>query len=200
MNKALKPMVGMFVVLGCVGARAQGIPVIDLANLAQTVQQVIHDITQITNQVHQIMQIQEHLKSTNGKRKLGNVSRRAHTALHRPLPCESFTVAHIRPGGLQRWKQPHQQPPPRVVVWRWRCSEEQRAEALCYRSPITSLPAPAAGQLFFALADGPIDCGMQESEHLQSEKICAVLCLQRAGDGADAMAASHVVHLEGNHR
>ena len=98
MNKALKPMVGMFVVLGCVGARAQGIPVIDLANLAQTVQQVIHDITQITNQVHQIMQIQEHLKSTNGKRKLGNVSNSPQ--LHNYLPPQAFVAVNaVQNGG-----------------------------------------------------------------------------------------------------
>ncbi len=54
MNKALKPFVTVLVVLGCEGAHAQGIPVIDAANLAQTVQQVINDITKINNQVQQI--------------------------------------------------------------------------------------------------------------------------------------------------
>ena len=73
MNKALKPMVGMFVVLGSAGVHAQGIPVIDAANLVQTVQQVINDITKINNQVQQITQLQAHLSSINGMRNLGNV-------------------------------------------------------------------------------------------------------------------------------
>ena len=73
MNKALKPVVGMLIVFGCAGARAQGIPVIDAANLVQTVQQVINDITKINNQVQQITQLQAQLSSINGMRNLGNV-------------------------------------------------------------------------------------------------------------------------------
>lgn len=52
---------------------AQGIPVIDAANLLQTVQQVINDITKINNQVQQISQLQAQLSSINGTRNLGNV-------------------------------------------------------------------------------------------------------------------------------
>ena len=54
-------------------ARAQGIPVIDVANLLQTVQQVLNDITAINNQVQQITQLQSQLNSLNGLRNLGNV-------------------------------------------------------------------------------------------------------------------------------
>jgi type IV secretion system protein VirB6 len=38
-------------------SRAQGIPVIDIANLIQTIQQVMNDITKIENQVEQIRQL-----------------------------------------------------------------------------------------------------------------------------------------------
>ncbi|MFT7773066.1 type IV secretion system protein [Roseateles sp.] len=54
-------------------AIAQGMPVIDVANLLQTVQQVINDITKINNQVQQISQLQAQLSSINGARNLGNV-------------------------------------------------------------------------------------------------------------------------------
>lgn len=54
-------------------ASAQGIPVIDAANLVQTVQQVIHDITQIDNQIRQITQLQDQLDSIRGMRHLGRV-------------------------------------------------------------------------------------------------------------------------------
>src|SRR5215471_12677056 len=48
------------------GARAQGIPVIDIANLIQTIQQLINDITKIENQVQQITELQNQLASING--------------------------------------------------------------------------------------------------------------------------------------
>lgn len=54
-------------------AAAQGIPVIDAANLVQTVQQVMNGITEINNQVQQIAQMQAQLNSMNGVRNLGNV-------------------------------------------------------------------------------------------------------------------------------
>jgi len=54
-------------------ARAQGIPVIDAANLVQTVQQVVNDITQINNQVQQITQLRQQLDSLNGTRLLGDI-------------------------------------------------------------------------------------------------------------------------------
>jgi len=54
-------------------ADAGGIPVIDVANLAQAIQQVINDVTAINNQVRQITQLQAQLDSINGARRLGNV-------------------------------------------------------------------------------------------------------------------------------
>ena len=54
-------------------ACAQGIPVIDAANLVQTIQQVVDGITQINNQVQQIKQLQSQINSINGSRSLGNV-------------------------------------------------------------------------------------------------------------------------------
>ena len=44
-------------------AHAGGIPVIDVANLAQTIQQVVNDVTKIQNQVQQITQLQNQLAS-----------------------------------------------------------------------------------------------------------------------------------------
>ena len=52
---------------------AQGIPVIDAANLVQTVQQVVNDITKINNQVQQITQLQTQIASMNGLRGLGTI-------------------------------------------------------------------------------------------------------------------------------
>lgn len=54
-------------------AHAQGIPVIDVANLANTLQQVIHSITQIQNQLQQIVHLQQQLSSINGSRGLGTI-------------------------------------------------------------------------------------------------------------------------------
>jgi type IV secretion system protein VirB5 len=54
--------------------QAQGIPVIDAANLVQAVQQVVDSITQIKNQVQQITQLQSQLDSINGARNLGRIS------------------------------------------------------------------------------------------------------------------------------
>jgi len=72
------------------GARAQGIPVIDIANLIQTIQQVINDITKIENQVQQITQLQNQLASINGMRNLGNVF--DSLGLHNYVPAEVFTA------------------------------------------------------------------------------------------------------------
>jgi type IV secretion system protein VirB5 len=54
-------------------ARAQGIPVIDIANLIQTLMQVLNDVTKIENQVQQITELQQQLASISGARNLGNV-------------------------------------------------------------------------------------------------------------------------------
>jgi type IV secretion system protein VirB5 len=74
---------------GASNARAQGIPVIDVANLVQTVQQVLNDITEINNQVQQITQLQHHLNSINGVRNLGNVYN--NPLLKNYVPAEAYT-------------------------------------------------------------------------------------------------------------
>ena len=86
------------IALGCTSARAQGIPVIDAANLVQTIQQVIHDITKIQNQVHQITQLQSHLASINGARNLGNVF--DNPVLRNYVPAEAYTFINaVHTGG-----------------------------------------------------------------------------------------------------
>jgi type IV secretion system protein VirB5 len=80
------------IALGCTSARAQGIPVIDAANLVQTIQQVIHDITKIQNQVHQITQLQSQLASINGVRNLGNVF--DNPMLRNYVPAEAYTFVN----------------------------------------------------------------------------------------------------------
>lgn len=70
--------------------RAQGIPVIDVANLVQTIQQVINDITKINNQVQQISQLQDQLSSMNGIRNLGNVFNSP--LLKNYVPAEAYTA------------------------------------------------------------------------------------------------------------
>ncbi|MBA4343286.1 MAG: type VI secretion protein [Methylibium sp.] len=82
--------VALLLALGATQARAQGIPVIDAANLVQTVQQVINDITAINNQVQQIRQLQGQLDSINGIRNLGNVF--DNPSLKNYVPAESYTL------------------------------------------------------------------------------------------------------------
>ncbi|WP_397535487.1 P-type DNA transfer protein VirB5 [Roseateles sp.] len=82
--------VALLLALGATQARAQGIPVIDAANLVQTVQQVINDITAINNQVQQIRQLQGQLDSINGLRNLGNVFN--NPSLKNYVPAESYTL------------------------------------------------------------------------------------------------------------
>jgi type IV secretion system protein VirB5 len=73
-------------------AHAGGIPVIDVANLAQTVQQVINDITKIQNQVQQITQLSNQLASMNGVRNLGNVLN--NPLLRNYVPAEAYKVVN----------------------------------------------------------------------------------------------------------
>jgi type IV secretion system protein VirB5 len=70
-------------------ARAQGIPVIDAANLIQTVHQVLNGITEINNQVQQIGQLQRQINSLNGMRNLGNVFN--NPMLKNYVPPEAYT-------------------------------------------------------------------------------------------------------------
>ncbi|MBE2241650.1 MAG: type IV secretion system protein [Burkholderiaceae bacterium] len=73
MNPLLRLIPVIAIALASTACRAQGIPVIDAANLAQTVQQVVNDITKINNQVQQISQLQGQLASMNGLRGLGTI-------------------------------------------------------------------------------------------------------------------------------
>jgi len=71
-------------------AGAQGIPVIDNANLLRAVEQVTNDITQIANQVEQIQRLQAQIESINGQRLLGAVAN--DPALRNYVPAEAFTA------------------------------------------------------------------------------------------------------------
>jgi type IV secretion system protein VirB5 len=91
MNKHLKVFASvstLSIALGAGNARAQGIPVIDVANLIQTVQQVVNDITEINNQVQQITQLQSQLNSINGVRNLGNIFN--NPLLRNYVPADAF--------------------------------------------------------------------------------------------------------------
>ncbi len=95
MNKLIK-----FIAITCVfasslgsgSARAQGIPVIDAANLIQSIQQVLDGVTSIENQVQQIRQLQSQLSSINGLRNLGQVFN--NPLLHNYVPAEAFTIVN----------------------------------------------------------------------------------------------------------
>jgi type IV secretion system protein VirB5 len=78
--------------LGSGGARAQGIPVIDAANLIQSIQQVLDGVTTIENQVQQIRQLQSQLSSINGMRNLGQVFN--NPLLRNYVPAEAYTVVN----------------------------------------------------------------------------------------------------------
>lgn len=73
MRRHLKLLATALLIWGAADTRASGIPVIDVANLAQAMQQVINDITAINNQVQQILQLQAQLRSMSGVRNLGNI-------------------------------------------------------------------------------------------------------------------------------
>jgi len=73
-------------------SRAQGIPVIDIANLIQTITQVLNDVTKIANQVEQIEALQQQLSSINGMRNLGNVF--DSSTLKNYVPANAYTVVN----------------------------------------------------------------------------------------------------------
>jgi type IV secretion system protein VirB5 len=73
MKAHLKALGILTLACGASAGQAQGIPVIDVANLTQTIQQVIDDITQIENQMQQIAQLDRQISSINGSRGLGTV-------------------------------------------------------------------------------------------------------------------------------
>jgi len=73
-------------------SHAQGIPVIDVANLVQTVQQVVNDLTKINNQIQQITQLQAQINSMNGMRMLGTVAN--NPMLRNYVPANAYTVVN----------------------------------------------------------------------------------------------------------
>jgi type IV secretion system protein VirB5 len=92
MHLRLKLATAALIAIGGGNAHAQGIPVIDIANLIQTIQQLVNDITKINNQVQQITQLQDQLASMNGVRNLGNVLN--NPSLRNYVPTEAFTVTN----------------------------------------------------------------------------------------------------------
>ena len=92
MKTRLKAAAAAVLVAGSLGAgsaRAQGIPVMDIANIIQSILQVLNEITQIENQVQQITQLGDQLNSINGMRNLGNVFNSP--MLKNYVPAEAYT-------------------------------------------------------------------------------------------------------------
>jgi type IV secretion system protein VirB5 len=89
MHTRLKVAAAVLIAFGANGARAQGIPVIDVANLVQTILQVLNDVTKISNQVQQITELQNQLNSINGIRNLGQVFN--NPMLKNYVPAEAYT-------------------------------------------------------------------------------------------------------------
>jgi type IV secretion system protein VirB5 len=74
--------------LAAPGAYAQGIPVIDIANLVQTILQVLNDYTDASNQIEQLTQLEDQLKSLNGARNLGKILN--DPALSNYIPADAY--------------------------------------------------------------------------------------------------------------
>ena len=89
MQTRLKVAAAVLIAFGAGSARAQGIPVIDIANLVQTILQVLNDVTKISNQVQQITELQNQLNSINGLRNLGQVFN--NPMLKNYVPAEAYT-------------------------------------------------------------------------------------------------------------
>ena len=94
--------------LSPLAVRAQGIPVIDIANLIQTIQQVINELTQIDNQVQQIEQLDRQVGAITGARNLGSVFDAP--ALHNYVPASAYQVLEVTsfavlPNGTQKLMQ-----------------------------------------------------------------------------------------------
>lgn len=92
MSIRIKVIAAMLATAGAANAHAQGIPVIDIANLIQTIQQVLNDITEISNQVEQIERLQGQLDSMNGARNLGQVFN--NPLLTNYVPAEAYTFVN----------------------------------------------------------------------------------------------------------
>lgn len=78
--------------VSAMSANAQGIPVIDVANLVQSIIQVLDDSTQIANQVEQIAALQSQLNSMTGSRNLGAVQN--NPALQNYVPPSAYTYVN----------------------------------------------------------------------------------------------------------
>src|SRR5471032_2482485 len=106
MDKLIKFIAIACVLSGVLGggtARAQGIPVIDVANLVQSLEQVLDDATAIENQVQQIRQLQSQLQSINGLRNLGQVFN--NPLLRNYVPSEAYTFVNaVDTGGYSGLK------------------------------------------------------------------------------------------------
>ena len=89
MHTRLKVAAAVLIAFGASSARAQGIPVIDVANLVQTILQVLNDATKISNQMQQITELQNQLNSINGIRNLGQVFN--NPMLKNYVPAEAYT-------------------------------------------------------------------------------------------------------------
>ncbi len=92
MNAFVRLFSAVAVTVASAACPAQGIPVIDAANLVQTVQQVVNDITKINNQVQQITQLQSQLASMNGLRGLGTIL--DNPLLRNYVPAQAYTLVN----------------------------------------------------------------------------------------------------------
>ena len=90
MIRPRQAVLALVLVAGSAGVQAQGIPVIDIANLIQTIQQVLNDATKIENQIAQIRAMQSQLSSISGTRNLGAVFNSA--ALQNVVPANAYTA------------------------------------------------------------------------------------------------------------
>ena len=87
-------------VLAAPDTQAQGIPVIDAANLVQTVRQALNSLQEIKNQVEQIKQLQQQIESSTGGRGLGRVSH--NPLLSNYLPLRAYTyIDAVSDGGYR---------------------------------------------------------------------------------------------------
>jgi type IV secretion system protein VirB5 len=89
MKPHLKYIAAALIAAGTTNARAQGIPVMDIASIIQSILQVLNEVTQIENQIQQITQMGDQLKSLNGIRNLGDVF--DNPMLKNYVPAEAYT-------------------------------------------------------------------------------------------------------------
>ena len=89
MKPHLKYIAAAVIAAGATNARAQGIPVMDIASIIQSILEVLNEVTQIENQVQQITQMGDQLKSLNGMCNLGDVF--DNPMLKNYVPAEAYT-------------------------------------------------------------------------------------------------------------